>query len=307
MARGRSSHGGGGGGALLACNRAIDRKDEYEKNVKKLQATTKIIAETIRTDSDLADILNQEDDGADAWLKSNRDRLKAIAEGNAKRLYEIEYFVDAVKEVRTDVERRQHENNNQGGGAPAEGAQEGAAANAAAAAADAPDYERSISDAVEKLRTQRENDPSRVSAGDHAMTTEVRETLGEKVQKKRSAAGGGDDDEDELEIVQNRVDDVNALKCPVTGMLFNNPVINKVCHHTYDRAGLDQLLRTGKHTCPVPGCANNRLSLNQVEEDEEMKLKVQRHKTREVAQKRQRDLEEDDDEEDGEGGYTMIE
>ena len=84
---------------------------------------------------------------------------------------------------------------------------------------------------------------------------------------------------------------VNALKCPVTGMLFNNPVINKVCHHTYDRAGLDQLLRTGKRTCPVPGCANNHLSLSQVEEDEEMKLKVQRHKTREVAQKKQRDLE----------------
>mmetsp|Transcript_41786 Transcript_41786/g.75215 ORF Transcript_41786/g.75215 Transcript_41786/m.75215 type:complete len:291 (-) Transcript_41786:331-1203(-) len=290
MARGRNSHGAGGGGALLACNRAIERQDDYKSSLKnKLHVRMKVVAETLRPDSRVAGILKESDDGADDFLLSARNRLKAIAEGNAKRMYEIEYFVDALKEVRTEVQ-----NENQGGGDEGD------------AAADAPDYERSIHEAMDRIRDQRENDSS---LEDHEMSTEIRQAMGEKIQKKRSRASrGGDDDEDDLEIVHNQTDDIRSLKCPITGMLFVNPVKNKVCHHTYDRAGLDQMLTARKHTCPVAGCANKSLALDQVEEDEEMKLKVKRHKTREENEKRKRDLEEEDDMEDGEGGgFTVLE
>mmetsp|Transcript_13676 Transcript_13676/g.29666 ORF Transcript_13676/g.29666 Transcript_13676/m.29666 type:complete len:297 (-) Transcript_13676:153-1043(-) len=296
MARGKSSHGGGGGGgALLACNRAIDRQNEYEKNVKNLHFRTKQIAEALSPNSKIVEVLNAEsDDGANDFLSSTRSRLKAIAEGNAKRMYEIEYFVDAVKEVRTQVQ-----NENQASAGEGEDA-----------AAVAPDYERSIHEAMERIRRERDDDPSRVSPEDHEMSRDVRQALGEKIQKKRSrpSQGGGDDDEDDLEIVRNQTDDVHTLKCPITGMLFEDPVKNKVCHHTYDRAGLAQLLNNRKYTCPVPGCANKGLSLSQVEEDEEMKLKVKRHKVREEADKRKRELEEEDDMEEGEGGgFTVLE
>ena len=63
-----------------------------------------------------------------------------------------------------------------------------------------------------------------------------------------------------------------------------------------------------KTKCPIPGCSNNGLSLSQVEVDDEMKLKVRRHKTREEAAKKKKDLDEtmDDDDEQG-GGYTVLE
>lgn len=306
MARGRNSHhGAGGGGALLACNRAIDRQDEYTSNVKKIQARATTMADLLMEDSDVVKVLRESsgDGGADDWLLLNRNRLKDIAEGNAKRMNEIECFVDAVKEVRSDVQRRQDAT--QAGGGGEEGGEDPTNDNDVA-----PDYEGLIHGAMDRIREQRESDPSRPSIEDHEMYVEVRQRLGEKIQKKRSRASrGGDDDDDDLEIVQNAIDDVNSLKCPITGMLFEDPVKNKACHHTYDRAGLNQLLGARKHTCPVPGCANKTVSMAQVEDDEEMKLKVKRHRAREEAEKRKRDLEDEDEDEDGAeaGGYTKLE
>eukprot|EP00578_Thalassiosira_sp_NH16_P013596 CAMPEP_0181114216 /NCGR_PEP_ID=MMETSP1071-20121207/20759_1 /TAXON_ID=35127 /ORGANISM="Thalassiosira sp., Strain NH16" /LENGTH=291 /DNA_ID=CAMNT_0023198299 /DNA_START=22 /DNA_END=897 /DNA_ORIENTATION=+ len=291
MARGRNNHHGAGGGALLACNRAIDRADEQKGSVKKLQARVKMIASAIRPDSDIANVLHESDPNADDFLLSCRNRIKAIAEGNAKRMYEIDNFTDAMKEVRTDVERRQNEN--QGSGE--EGGDE-----------DAPDYERAIHEAVETIRQHRENDQSRVEPVDHELAVELRKELGEKIQKKRSRTSrGGDDEEDDLEIVQGQNDDIHTLKCPITGMLFKNPVKNKVCGHVYDMAGLEQMVRTGKTNCPIPGCGNKGVTFSQVEEDEEMKLKVKRHLAREEAEKRKRDLEEEDDDQEG-AGFTIL-
>lgn len=293
MARGRNSHPGGRGGALLACDRAIDKSEEQKQSVKKLQARGLMIADVIKPDSDIAEVLkassssSDKDNKAEEFLSAAYARLKALAEGNAKRIYDIEDFVDAVKVVRAEVQQTL-----------AAAAAAAGQNNEAATTTDAPDYERSIHDALERVRQDRANGPSRLPHEDHALSLEMREALGEKLPKKRSRSSrGADDDEDDLEIVQNRVDDVHTLKCPITGMFFVNPVKNKVCNHVYDRAGLDQLIRARKHTCPVPGCANRSLSLAQVEEDEQMKLKVKRHKAREEAEKRKKDLEDDDDDE----------
>jgi len=261
-----------------------------------------MIADMIHSESDIARILKEsDDDDADDFLASSYSRLKTIAEGNAKRMYEIEYFVDAVKEVRNEVEQKQ----------AAAGGVEGGDGAAAANNADqtAPNYERSMQDALERARERGENDPNREPTDEHETMIEIREKLGEKIQKKRSrkSGGGGDDSDDELEVVRNNVDDENALKCPITGMLFVNPVKNKVCHHVYDRAGLSQMLGARKHTCPVPGCANKNVSMAQVENDEEMVLKVRRHQKRLEADKKKREMEEEDDDDDQEGGgYTVL-
>mmetsp|Transcript_32863 Transcript_32863/g.69140 ORF Transcript_32863/g.69140 Transcript_32863/m.69140 type:complete len:293 (-) Transcript_32863:1629-2507(-) len=292
MARGRNSHHGAGGGALLACTRAIERTEDQKKSVKSLQVRVKFIAEAIRPNSDIANVLQEFDGGAgaDDFLSSISNRLKAVAEGNAKRMYEIANFKDAMEEVRTEVTNRQNENH-----------------EAADATDDAPDYERSIHEAVERIRQKRQNDSSQMPPEDHALNIEIREALGEKIQKKSRASRGGDDDDDDLEIVHNQNDDEHTLKCPITGMLFENPVKNNVCGHVYDRAGLDQMIKTRKLNCPIPGCTNKSLSLSQVEVDEEMKLKVKRHKTREEAEKRKRDLEEEDDDDQEGAGFTVLE
>lgn len=280
MARGRASHGGSsGGGAIHACNRAIERKDEYNKSVLEVQTRANLIAETIRMPNGLITELIKAECGeeeADQWLTSCRDRLKAIGSGNAKRVFEIDYFVDGVKEVRAEVQAKQQNNED-------EGANE----------EETPDYERSINEAVDRIRKQREGNDD---VDDHEHAIQIRQSLGEKIQKKaRASRGGGGDDDDDLEIVQNQVDDVHTLKCPFTGMFFTNPVKNKVCGHTYDLPGLQQMLGARKSTCPIPGCSNKSVSMSQVDEDVEMKLRVSRHKKREEAEKRKRDLEDDEE------------
>lgn len=301
MARGRNnnrtSH-GTGGGAIHSADMAINKENEYKQGVKSLQVRAHMTAELLTEGGDIENFLMEADpDNAERFLLAQRNRLKAIAEGNAKQMNEIEYFVQAVKDVRGDVQR-QNQSSAAAGGGGGEG-QEGEAA-AAASAVEAPDYERSIQEAIERIRQGKESAPSYVPLEDHQMVISLREKLGEKIKKKSR-----NDDDDDLEIVNNvGSDDVHALKCPCTGMFFENPVRNKVCGHTYDRAGLNQLISMRKTKCPIPGCSNNALSLNQVEVDDEMKLKVRRHKTREEAAKKKRDLDESMD--DGGGGYTVL-
>lgn len=295
----RTSH-GIGGGAIHSADMAIGKENDYKQGVKGLQARASMMAELITAGGALEQLLKEADgDGADKFLTSQRNRLKAIAEGNAKQLNEIDYFLQAVKDVRSDVQR-QNQSDAAAGGVRGEG-QEGEPADAAA---EAPDYERSLQEALEKIRQTKESDRSFLPPEEHPMVIDLREKLGERV-KKRSR----NDDDDDLEIVNNvGVDDVHKLKCPITSMFFENPVRNKVCGHTYDRLGLNQLLGLNKTKCPIPGCSNSKLSINQVEVDDEMKLKVRRHKMREEAAKKKRDLDESmDDQEDGGGGYTVLE
>ncbi|KAK1737181.1 E3 SUMO-protein ligase, NSE2 family [Skeletonema marinoi] len=297
MARGRNnnrtSH-GDGGGAIHSANMAINKENDFKEGVKKLQNRATMTAELLTEGGEIETFLMEADpDNAEGFLLAQRNRLKAIAEGNAKQWDEIENFVQAVKDVRGDVQRQ----NQSGAAAGGEGEA------AAAGADDPPDYERSIQEAVEKVRLSKESNPNHVPLEEHEMVMSLREKLGEKVKKRAR-----NDDDDDLEIVNNvGSDDVHALKCPITGMFFEDPVRNKVCGHTYDRKGLNQLFSTRKTKCPIPGCSNNTLSLGQVEVDDEMKLKVRRHKTREEAAKKKRDLDETmDDDEEG-GGYTVLE
>lgn len=96
------------------------------------------------------------------------------------------------------------------------------------------------------------------------------------------------EEDDELAIVDNGVgDSFNKLKCPLTMALMEDPVRSKVCHHSYGRNAIYQHLRNTKHTkCPVPGCINNKMTMNELEDDTETKMRVRRYKKRESASKK---------------------
>jgi hypothetical protein len=258
--------------ALLAAQRVIDSEDKYRQNVKTIQSTSKLLAESLAPAGELEQAMEiSQDSGLSNFLDECRIRLKGISEGNAKRMKEIDYFVEAVREVKNDVVTRQQDDNDE-----------------------AVDYEAAIHTAVERIRDNDTN--AQQDMEQHYMVVEMRTTLGEKLKN----------DDDDLEIV-NTGDDVHALKCPITGTFFEDPVKNKVCGHSYSRGGLQQVLKNRKTSCPVTGCRNNGLSLQQVEEDEEMRMKVARFKKREEQAKRKRELEDEADEEEmGEGGFTLI-
>jgi len=99
--------------------------------------------------------------------------------------------------------------------------------------------------------------------------------------QKRVAAMDSDFDSDDptpTKKKSKKVDsDEASMKCPITGMFFKDPVTNRVCNHTYDRAGLNQMIGAWNFTCPILGCPNRNLSLSQVDSDEMMKLKVREY------------------------------
>ena len=262
--------------ALLAAQRALDSQDKHRQSIQQLQATTKILAESLTNDDDKG-IGNALDASMDheisAFLDTCRNKLRMIGEGNARRMKQMDCFVGAVTQVKQDMERRQQHNNDD------EAIQQ--------------DYEQAIRIAMETLDATSSDDVST-----HPMTIEMRTALGDTLPSSSV--------DDELEIVHHRGGDtIHTLKCPITGMLFEQPVKSKECGHTYSKAGLAQLIKNRKKTCPVAGCRNKTLSMAKVEDDEEMRMKVNRFRKREEQEKKKKELEHEE-EMVGEGGFTMI-
>jgi hypothetical protein len=260
--------------ALHAAQRAIFNSEKHRSSVNKLHATSKMIADFLSPNGRIDKALEPNaDEDAMQFIEECKRRLVDVAEGNAKRMKEIDVFVEAVTSVKNDLERSHNSNSEQ--------------------EEEAVDYEAAIHSAMERIRHTNNNQ----DVQSHPMVIEVKTAMGQKVQQQ----------DDELEILQTFEQDANAYKCPITGMLFEQPVKNKVCGHTYSTLGLQQLLKNKKKSCPIPGCTMNYLGMNMIEEDEEMKMKVKRFMKREEMKRKKRVMEEDMGEDElGEGGVTLI-
>lgn len=136
----------------------------------------------------------------------------------------------------------------------------------------------------------------------------VRERLGEKNKQKRSRNNRQSTTEDDIEIMpetythtqangtttnsETYENEARGLKCPITKMLFEHPVRSKVCGHIYDLKGLEQMWKAKRFQCPVPGCSNTSVKKDQLEDDEEMKMKVRSY-LRRVERMKEENVEED--------------
>ena len=54
---------------------------------------------------------------------------------------------------------------------------------------------------------------------------------------------------------------------------------NKICGHVYSYKGIQHHLKSNKQ-CPMPGCSNTNVTMSQLEEDEEMTMKIRRFQFR---------------------------
>eukprot|EP00761_Pharyngomonas_kirbyi_P001445 gb/GECH01001449.1/.p1 GENE.gb/GECH01001449.1/~~gb/GECH01001449.1/.p1 ORF type:complete len:276 (+),score=88.09 gb/GECH01001449.1/:1-828(+) len=92
------------------------------------------------------------------------------------------------------------------------------------------------------------------------------------------------EDEDVIVGTQD-TSNVSSLVCPITKMLFEEPVKCVTCKHTYEKEAIIRLIgRKREQECPVAGC-NGLVSRDTLEPDVEMETRVQRAKEREEYQK----------------------
>lgn len=326
MPRSSNAHRGGAlDGAIMACDRIISGKNECEKRIKQLQVDTCLLAEKLAIQhGEVTKALlgkNSVNDGAnnvaqatsssssstsadiDMFLLEQRTKLKQICEGNAKRLQDNGVFIQALHTIRDDLANKKHMGL-QANGTP----QTQQDNNDGDDSDDEPvDYTKLINDKIDQMRQNAEEDDMGVddSIENHEFSREIRTKLGEKLPKQkkkrsRNSRGGGEDEDsdDDLEVIpdHNTGTNVNDLKCDITGMLYENPLKNKVCKHVYSKAGWEQMVRTGKRKCPVFGCTNTHVTQEQLEEDYETTRKVEQYKKKLEYEKSQARMYEDDDE-----------
>lgn len=286
-----NSHHSASSATIVAANRILQKGPQYKNDIKKLHANASIFAETIaisgpaelalRNDGDNNDPENEE---MEAFMNEQRMRLKNLTERHVNSSRYVDAFMNAADSIKADIA--------QNGEQKEDGEGE--------ASASASDYETMLQT---KLEFEKHNiEKNSIEVKDEEMSRKIRKYLKEKEPAKQ-----GDDDEIEVEVTQSNRE--SELKCPLTGMLFQNPYRNKLCGHVYDLHGIQQHLRI-KKDCPVMGCKNKNVTMEALEPDEEMKLKVRRYIHRRDEQKRinamsqDYDLDDDEDEEGGGGGET---
>ena len=99
--------------------------------------------------------------------------------------------------------------------------------------------------------------------------------------------------DDEIQVQVNSASQRSHLICPFTTTLMEDPVKNKVCGHIYSRAGIENHVKQrqrnrGACACPVPGCSNRNITLDQLETDLRTQQMVRREQRRLDHEKEQR-------------------
>ncbi|RIA84652.1 zinc-finger of the MIZ type in Nse subunit-domain-containing protein [Glomus cerebriforme] len=83
---------------------------------------------------------------------------------------------------------------------------------------------------------------------------------------------------------QNDDDDIvigvqkDSLHCPITTLLFDNPVTSDVCKHSYSKEAILSLIRQQGNavSCPIPGCDKQIMEHN-LKENKRLERKVAQH------------------------------
>jgi len=268
--------------ALLAITTTLSRETNYRHNLKQIHARNKHLATQLAVDGEMEHALLQGDQGDDQnhnnedFLNEQRTRLKLLSSNNARRNEEIDKFISAMGNLRDTLNNSNtaSQRRSQNGDDEDEDGNE-------IDDSEPVDYIQIISDKMDDVYSKRRNDNDLEEYYDDEFCKSVRERLGEKSRQKRSRRQSTEDDDIEImpetftqANTNTATDEARHLKCPITKLIFEDPVKSKICDHTYDRAGLQQMWKIKKYKCPVPGCGNNNVNQGQLEDDEEMKLKV---------------------------------
>lgn len=249
--------------SLLAVDRIIGKENSYREGIAKNHAASKILAEMLAIDGELSNSMQAATDPStrqeiEASIQEQRERLQKISEKNVVNSRNVDAFIGALSAVRTQVQSTPE-------------------------TAEPLDYERIIQDKIQQYSAAHAG--SQLNIHDEKFCREIRSSLG--IKEHASRGKKGDDSDEELEVLRNPAS-TQSLRCPITAMLYEEPLRNKVCGHVYSKAGIMQMLRSRQTKCPVAGCRNGVVTMEQLEEDVETAMKVKRQRRREETERQQR-------------------
>ncbi len=208
-----------------------------------------------------------------------REKLKALATDNVTKERQLKAYVNAYKAVTDQASLQQTQNNSQNDQENKYKDNNSNNANTSSA----NEYKEQIKAEYDRALQQIETNSLKITQEPAYLA--IVKNLGEDQN---------DNEDDDLLLVANPNSSSSSgnnntlgIKCPLTMALMEDPVRSKVCKHSFGRDAIYEYLRKGKSPkkCPVPGCINGNMTLNELEDDPETRLRVKRYKKRESASK----------------------
>ena len=270
-------------------DRIIRKKGEYGDGLKLLKASNAIIAEALAHDGtveqSIRDALNDGDGDGDGdgdndnpqdsdelrdfevFLKAQRERVKGLAQMHIHTSQHTEAFMTALQEIKTEISNNTiHKHNNANDDNDNDDEE--------AANISPPDYEVILQTKIELQTTRLARN---INSNAHPEMIKIQEKLREPTHNH--------DQDIELEI--SNTESSETFKCPITQKVMQNPQRNKSCGHHYSLEGIQSHLRS-KKACPIYGCRNKHVTMDQLEDDVEMMMKIKRFEKRSETEKRMR-------------------
>jgi hypothetical protein len=297
-----ASHGGSHAVATNMLQNIAAQKESYKEPIRENHSMCKQLAERIQyieatleelgvlskenqtNTSTTASSMSEEE--IRAILQDHKNQLKELAKRNVQGERQVDSFVNAIQTV------RQHIVNNHTSTASSSPNEENHPDT------EIPDYQEQITQAM-NANNQHNNALLPLEIQQESMYREVCEAIGER--SSNAAAAAVDED---IEIVPDRPGALTAasasssaanahVKCPVTNAYMHDAVQNTVCGHIYSRTGMEALIlqqsqsrRGGQCACPIPGCTNRNVTVQQLRDDKTTQMRVRK------AQRRQAQLQE---------------
>jgi len=270
-------------------NTMASKKGDYKEGVVKNHSLCMGLADRVAVggslENDLLAAIQGEEGGEDLmpkeqiqqFLAEQRNRLKALTERNVEREGKIDDFVGAITQLKQKVANDDDEDLYKDG--------------------------TQTETIIQELMKEQENSrkKARTDPKDSDMFRALCDRMGEKVD---TGKGGVDDDDDDIEVIRNNNDNGAELKCPVTAMMYENPVKSTTCGHVFSKAGIEHIMgKKGRCACPVSGCNNTNMTMAELKDDLITENFVKRAKRKQAAEQEHKiksqafDMDDDDEDE----------
>jgi hypothetical protein len=249
----------------------LGKQRAHLDNLKNMHAMNNYFAKQLSPNGEISVALassGMSDDDLNKFLTESKNRVRAIAQQHIQSECTVNALGDAILIVKNELMNRNDEHTSE--------------------KKDEDDVEDTPMDCEKEIMKQLDvqmQKPNHQPKNNHKFFKDITEALGDTK-----------DDEDDDLIVTSSTDNV---KCPITATVFEMPMRNTVCGHTYSKAGIEHMLRTS-HECPVAGCWNKRVNRNQLERNIEMEREVKKYLRKQERIKITRlsqsdDIDDDDD------------